>query len=155
MPYILQQVPGNNEPLAVPERQWGDGEVINFGEMTSCIAVIARSAGEGFRVRGIHLSIVSNDETPVYDPESNVLQEVNNIMNGAGDLRACLGRIDFWQNNQAEEVQTFFINLMQQLGILTWVQLPDGQLNVRANMAANTIQYQQGAGAWIDIPYAD
>ncbi|MBD2499851.1 hypothetical protein [Anabaena azotica] len=153
MPYQIQQAIGNS-PLAVNERYWGEAEIINFGAMTSCIAIIGQRPSVN-RVTGIHLSIFSNDETPVFDPASNVLGQVNNIMRNAVNLRACLGRIDFWQGNQSQQVQNFFIQLMTELDILTWVQLVDGTLNVRFNNQKNTIQYQHKNGAWTDVPYVD
>lgn len=154
MPYILQQVPNNGE-INVPERWWGNAGIIYFGAMTSCIAVIAQTPGGEPRVRGVHLSIFSNDGTPVYDGNSNVLGQMNNIMKDAVELRACLGRIDFWQGNESQEVRDFFTTLMQNLGILTWVQLSDGQLNVAVNVAENTIRYQHEGGEWQNVPYEE
>ncbi|WP_185640814.1 hypothetical protein [Burkholderia sp. Bp8984] len=42
----------------------------------------------------------------------------------------------------------FFAGLMQGLDMTTWVQLPDGNLQVRLN--SGVIQYRQGTGAWTD-----
>ncbi|KVN36014.1 hypothetical protein WJ63_01530 [Burkholderia pyrrocinia] len=148
MPYIVQNVQGP-APLAVGERIWGDATEINFGAMTSCIALVEQTPGQPTSVRAIHLSIVSGDGTPVYDPASNVAGQVDAIMQQSGNLRACLGRIDLWQASQSQQLQDFFAGLMQSLDMTTWVQLPDGNLRVRLNNGV--IQYQQGSGAWTDV----
>src|SRR5690349_5571098 len=83
MPYIIQNVQGP-APLAVGERIWGDATEINFGAMTSCIALVVQTPGQPTSVRGIHLSIVSGDGTPVYDPVSNVAGQVDTIMQQSG-----------------------------------------------------------------------
>ncbi|RQR35233.1 MULTISPECIES: hypothetical protein [unclassified Burkholderia] len=148
MPYIIQNVQGP-APLAVGECIWGDATEINFGAMTSCIALVEQTPGQPASVRGIHLSIVSGDGTPIYDPASNVAGQVGTIMQPSGNLRACLGRIDVWQASQSQQLRDFFVGLMQSLDMTTWVQLPDGNLRVRFN--SGVIQYQQGAGAWTDV----
>ncbi|WP_423760945.1 hypothetical protein [Burkholderia sp. NLJ2] len=148
MPYIIQQVQGP-APLAVGERNWGDATEIDFGAMTSCIALVEQTPGQPASVRAIHLSIVSGDGTPVYDAASDVAGQVDTIMQQNGNLRACLGRIDLWQASQSPELQAFFVNLMQGLDMLTWVQLPDGNLRVR--LSGGAIQYRQGTGAWTDV----
>lgn len=148
MPYIIQNVQGP-APLAVGERIWGDATEINFGAMTSCIALVEQTPGQPTSVRGIHLSIVSADGTPVYDPVSNVAGQVDTIMQQSGNLRACLGRIDVWQGSQSQELRDFFAGLMQSLDMTTWVQLPDGNLRVRFD--SGVIQYQQGSGAWTNV----
>ncbi|KVD33066.1 hypothetical protein [Burkholderia ubonensis] len=147
MPYILQHVQGP-APLPVGERVWGDAPEIDFGAMTSCIALVEETPGQALSVRAIHLSIVSADGTPVYDPASNVAGQVGAIMQANGNLRACLGRIDIWQNNASAQIRNFFVALMQQLNILDWVQLPDG--NLQARMHNGGIQYRQ-VGAWVDV----
>ncbi|MEN2473705.1 hypothetical protein [Burkholderia sp. GS2Y] len=148
MPYIIQNVQGP-APLAVGERNWGDATEIDFGAMTSCIALVEQTPGQPASVRAIHLSIVSGDGTPVYDPASNVAGQVDTIMQQNGDLRACLGRIDLWQASESPELQDFFAGLMQSLDMTIWVQLPDGNLRVR--LTGGAIQYQQGTGAWTDV----
>ncbi|NTX28618.1 hypothetical protein HT746_16020 [Burkholderia pyrrocinia] len=148
MPYIIQNVQGD-APLAVGERIWGDATEIDFGAMTSCIALVEQTPGQPTLVRGIHLSIFGDLDTPVYDPAANVAGQVEAIMQQNGDLRACLGRIDFWQASPSQQVRDFFIGLMQSLDMTTWVQLPDGNLRVRIN--GGVIQYQQGTGAWTDV----
>jgi len=148
MPYIIQQVHGL-APLRVGERRWGDAGEIDFGAMTSCIALVEQDPDRAGSVRAIHLSILSDDGTPVYYPDSNVRGQVSAIMQAFGNLRACLGRIDVWQNSESPQVQDFFASLMQGLDMLTWVQLPDGHL--RARMHNGAIQYDQGGG-WVDVP---
>ncbi|KVX64252.1 hypothetical protein [Burkholderia stagnalis] len=148
MPYIIQNVQGP-APLAVGERIWGDATEINFGAMTSCIALVEQTPGQSMSVLGIHLSIVSGDGTPVYDPASNVAGQVDTIMQQSGNLRACLGRIDVWQASQSHALRDFFAGLMRSLDMTTWVQLPDGNLRVRFN--GGVIQYRQGSGAWTDV----
>ncbi|TCW82226.1 hypothetical protein C5O80_21290 [Burkholderia sp. SRS-46] len=151
MAYNIQQVQGP-APLAVGERFWGDATEINFGAMTSCIALIEQTPGKPTSVRGIHLSIVSADGTPVYDPASKVAEQVDKIMTPNGNLRACLGRIDLWQGSDAKQLKDFFVGLMKSLGIIDWVPLPDGNLRVR--FQNGTIQYQQGNAGWVNVPYA-
>ncbi|WP_175771678.1 hypothetical protein [Burkholderia ambifaria] len=148
MPYIIQNVQGP-APLSVGERIWGDATEIDFGAMTSCIALVEQTPGQPASVRGIHLSIVSADGTPVYDPASNVAGQVGTIMQPNGNLRACLGRIDVWQGSESQQLRNFFAGLMQSLDMTTWVPLPDGTLRVRLN--GGVIQYRQGSGAWIDV----
>jgi hypothetical protein len=151
MPYIIQEAPGPAPVLLVGERYWGYAPEIDFGSMTSCIALVQQDPDDPTAVRAIHLSVVSQDGTPVYDPDSDVAAQISAIMQAQGDFRACLGRIDFWQNNQSTQVQDFFSSLMQDLDIFTWVQLPDGNLGARWNN--NTIQYNAQGSGWLDIPY--
>jgi len=148
MPYTLQQVHGP-APLLVGEQVWGEATEIDFGAMTSCISIVAQAPGPVFCVRAIHLSVVDGNGTPIYHPVSNVLGQIHGIMQPAVNLRACLGRIDFWQGNVSPQVQDFFAALMQDLDIETWVQLPDGELRVRADN--NALSYSRD-GAWINIP---
>ncbi|WP_175946080.1 hypothetical protein [Burkholderia pyrrocinia] len=148
MAYIIRNVQGP-APLAVGERIWGDATEIDFGAMTSCIALVEQTPGQPTSVRGIHLSIVSDDGTPVYDPAANVAGQVETIVQQSGDLRACLGRIDVWQASQSQQLRDFFVGLMQSLDMTTWVQLPDGNLRVRFN--GGVIQYRQGTGAWTGV----
>jgi hypothetical protein len=148
MPYIIQNVQGP-APLSVGERIWGDATEIDFGAMTSCIALVEQTPGQPTLVRAIHLSIVSADGTPVYDPASNVAGQVGAIMQPTGNLRACLGRIEVWQAEEPQQLGDFFAGLMQSLDMTTWVPLPDGNLRVRFN--GGVIQYRQGTGAWIDV----
>jgi len=150
MPYNIQQAVGP-APLLVNERFWGDASNINFGAMTSCIALVELTPNDAFSVRGVHLSLVAPDGTPVFDPNSNVAGQVSAIMQPQGNLRACLGRIGVWQSNELAEVQDFFAGLMQSLEIETWVSLPDGNLSVRVHNG--TIQYAQGGAGWVNVPY--
>ncbi|GGA01265.1 hypothetical protein [Dyella caseinilytica] len=149
MPYIIQHAHGP-VPLLVGERFWGDAPEIDFGAITSCITLVEQAPDTANSIRAIHLSIFSGDGTPIYDPDSNVVTQIDGIMQGTGNFRACLGRIDFWQANQSAEVRNFFTSLMQRLGIETWVQTPNVPLRVRWNQ--DTIQYTQGGG-WVSIPY--
>ncbi|VWB60337.1 hypothetical protein [Burkholderia lata] len=148
MAYIIQNVHGP-APLAVGERIWGDATEIDFGAMTSCIALVEQAPAQPTQVRGIHLSIVSADGTKVYDPAADVAGQVETIMQQSGDLRACLGRIDLWQASQSQELQDFFVGLMQSLDMLNWVQVEDGNLRVRIH--GGVMQYQHGTGAWTNV----
>ncbi|MGN8191337.1 hypothetical protein DF046_36325 [Burkholderia cepacia] len=145
MPYDIQNVQGP-APLVVGERIWGDASEIDFGAMTSCIALVEQTPGQPASVRAIHLSIVSDDGTKVYDPSANVAGQVETIMQQSGDLRTCLGRIDLWQASESQQLRDFFAALMLSLDMQNWVQLPDGNLRVRIN--GGVIQYRQGAGPW-------
>lgn len=148
MPYIIENVQGP-APLGVGERKWGDAAEIDFGAMTSCIALVEQTPGQPTLVRGIHLSIVGSDGTNVYDTAADVAGQVETIMQQSGDLRACLGRIDVWQANASQEVRDFFVALMRSLDITDWVQVPDGNLRVRLH--GGVMQYQKGADAWTDV----
>jgi hypothetical protein len=119
--------------------------------MTSCIALVEQNPDVADSIRAIHLSLLSPDNTPVYDPDSNVLGQIVGIMQLHGNLRACLGRIDFWQSSESIEVQDFFSALIEQLQIDTGAQLPDGSLGVRWH--SETIQYAQEDSGWLDVPY--
>ncbi|RQU17997.1 hypothetical protein DF153_05690 [Burkholderia cenocepacia] len=148
MSYIIQNVHGS-APLRVGERNWGDATEIDFGTMTSCIALVEQTPGQPMLVRGIHLSIVSPDGTKVYDTASNVAGQVETIMQQSGNMRACLGRIDVWQANVSQEVRDFFVALMMSLGMTQWVQVPDGNLRVRLH--GGVMQYQKGTDAWTNV----
>ncbi|MBE1162776.1 hypothetical protein [Dyella acidiphila] len=150
MPYIIQQATGTNPPL-VSECCWGEAVEVNFGAMTSCIALVQQSADAASSIRVIHLALISEDGTPVFDPDSNVLGQIGDIMGLQGDLRACIGCIDFWQASSSVEVQEFFYALIEQLQIGTLLQLPDGPL--RARWGNDTIQYALQGSGWVDIPY--
>jgi hypothetical protein len=149
MPYILQRAHGP-EPLLVGERYWGDAREIDFSHISGCIALIEQVPSEMNAVRVIHLSLVTGDNTPVYDADSNVNAQIDGIMQTQGNFRACLGRIDFWRNSSAIQLGDFFSALMLRLGIQTQVQLPDAQLRVRWHQ--DTIQYSIG-GTWIALPF--
>ncbi|VWC37970.1 hypothetical protein [Burkholderia lata] len=148
MSYIIHDVHGP-APLGVGGLNWGDATEIDFGAMTSCIALVEQTPGQPTMVRGIHLSIVSASGTNVYDPAADVAGQVETIMQQSGDLRACLGRIDLWQASELQEVQDFFAGLMQSLDMTHWVPVPDGNLRVRIH--GGVMQYQQGTGAWTNV----
>ncbi|MBN3777160.1 hypothetical protein G3O06_06215 [Burkholderia sp. Ac-20345] len=148
MSYIIHDVHGP-APLGVGGLNWGDATEIDFGAMTSCIALVEQTPGQPTMVRGIHLSIVSAGGTNVYDPAADVAGQVETIMQQSGDLRACLGRIDLWQASELQEVQDFFAGLMQSLDMTNWVPVPDGNLRVRIH--GGVMQYQQGTGAWTNV----
>ncbi|KVD42423.1 hypothetical protein WT97_28010 [Burkholderia sp. MSMB1459WGS] len=148
MSYIIQHVNGP-APLAVGERKWGDATEIDFGAMTSCIALVEQTPGQPTLVRGIHLSIVGDGGTKVYDTAADVAGQVETIMQQSGDMRACLGRIDLWQASTSQEVQDFFVALMMSLDMTDWVQVPDGNLRVRID--GGVMQYRQGTGAWTNV----
>lgn len=148
MSYIVQNVNGP-APLGVGERKWGDATEIDFGAMTSCIALVEQTPGQPTLVRGIHLSIVSPDGTNVYDPAADVAGQVETIMQQQGNMRACLGRIDLWQASTSQRLQDFFVALMMSLNMTEWVQVPDGNLRVRLH--GGVMQYQHGTGAWTNV----
>jgi len=148
MSYIIENVHGP-APLRVGERKWGDATEIDFGAMTSCIALVEQTPGQPTLVRAIHLSIVSPDGTMVYDPAANVAGQVETIMQQSGNMRACLGRIDLWLTNESPEVQDFFAGLMSSLDMTQWVRAPDGNLRVR--MHGGVMQYQKGTDAWANV----
>ncbi|WP_321863697.1 hypothetical protein [Burkholderia cenocepacia] len=146
--YIIDNVRGP-APLVVKERKWGDATEIDFGPMTSCIALVEQTPGQPTLVRGIHLSIVGTDGTNVYDPAADVAGQVETIMQQSGHMRACLGRIDVWQANASQEVRDFFVALMMSLDMTHWVQVPDGNLRVRIH--GGVMQYQKGTDAWANV----
>ncbi|MFH5251758.1 hypothetical protein ACGTRS_11025 [Burkholderia semiarida] len=134
MSYIIQNVHGP-APLGVGERKWGDATEIDFGAMTSCIALVEQTPGQPTLVRGIHLSIVSPDGTNVYDPAADVAGQVETIMQQQGNMRACLGRIDLWQASTSQELQDFFVALMMSLDMTEWVQCRSTVSALRAGTA--------------------
>ncbi|QRR18395.1 hypothetical protein GJG85_33970 [Burkholderia sp. MS389] len=148
MSYIIQNAHGA-APLRVGERKWGDATEIDFGAMTSCIALVEQTPGQPTLVRGIHLSIVGDGGTKVYDTAADVAGQVETIMQQSGNMRACLGRIDVWQANVSPEVRDFFVALMMSLGMTNWVQVPDGNLRVRLD--GGVMQYQKGTAAWTNV----
>jgi hypothetical protein len=148
MAYIIHEVHGA-APLVVAERIWGDATEIDFGAMTSCIALVEQTPGQPAQVRAIHLSIVSDDGTEVYDKASDVAGQVEAIMKPNGKLRACLGRIDLWQANQSQALRDFFAELMQRLDVYDWVKVQDGNLRVRIHGGA--MQYRKGTDAWTNV----
>ncbi|KVL28626.1 hypothetical protein [Burkholderia sp. MSMB1835] len=148
MSYIIENVHGP-APLRVGERKWGDATEIDFGAMTSCIALVEQTPGQPTLVRGIHLSIVGDGGTKVYDTAADVAGQVETIMQQNGDMRACVGRIDHWQANTSQEVQDFFVALMMSLDMIDWVQVPDGNLRVRIH--GGVMQYRQGTDAWTNV----
>ncbi|MPV57499.1 hypothetical protein CFB46_30875 [Burkholderia sp. HI2761] len=148
MSYIIQNVHGP-APLGVGERKWGDATEIDFGAMTSCIALVEQTPGQPTLVRGVHLSIVSPDGTKVCDSAADVAGQVETIMQQSGDMRACLGRIDLWQANESQEVQDFFVGLMMSLDMINWVRVPDGNLRVRIH--GGVMEYQKGTDAWARV----
>ncbi|MBY8604630.1 MAG: hypothetical protein IOC39_28880 [Burkholderia sp.] len=148
MSYIVQNVHGP-APLVVGERTWGDATEIDFGAMTSCIALVEQTPGQPTLVRAIHLSIVSADGTKVYDSAADVAGQVETIMQQSGDMRACLGRIDLWQASESQELQDFFAGLMMSLDMTEWVQVPDGNLRVRIH--GGVMQYRKGTDAWTNV----
>ncbi|MBI0329078.1 hypothetical protein [Burkholderia plantarii] len=147
MAYVITKVEGA-APLTVSERKWGEATQINFGAMTSCISLVEQTPGKPALVRAIHLSIVDEHDTPIFDPASNVSTEIGRIMEPTGNLRACIGCIDVWESN-GPELKHFFLDLMTSLGIKTQVRLDDSQLQVRLENGA--IQYQQDGGNWIKV----
>ncbi|WP_246792224.1 hypothetical protein [Burkholderia perseverans] len=147
MAYVITKVEGT-APLKVSERRWGDATQIDFGAMTSCISLVEQTPGKPTLVRAIHLSIVDERDTPIFDPASNVSAEISRIMEPNGNLRACIGCIDVWESNGAD-LKNFFRNLMTTLGIKTEVRLDDSQLQVR--LEKGVLQYRQDGGNWIKV----
>lgn len=101
---------------------------IDFGVMMSCIVFVEQMLGQLMMVCGIYLLIVGFDGMKVYDMVVNVVGQVEMIMQQSGDMCVCFGCIDVWQVNELQEVQDFFVVLMQSFDMFEWVQVLDGNL---------------------------
>lgn len=130
MPYTLQ--PAQNV-MKIEEQQFGSGQEIRFTKFTSCIGVIAR---EGNKVTGVHLVIISKDDTPFNNDAAQLT--INTL--GKYTQVVVIGQIDFWKGSVGEAYDALIKGLKKPIIIST----DDGIYGGRVNEQGTFQTYQNG-----------
>lgn len=119
--------------MAIAEQQFGSGEEIRFTPFTSCIGVIAR---EGNQVTGIHLVMLSQDDTPFNDDAARLtLRTLSNYTQVI-----VIGQIEMWEDNFQQPYQTLINGLNSPMTI----SRNDGKYGGRVNGQGKFQIYENG-----------
>jgi hypothetical protein len=119
--------------MAIAEQQFGSGEEIRFTSFTSCIGVIAR---KGNQVTGIHLVMLSQDDTPFNDDAATLTIETL----GNYTQVVVIGQIEMWEDNFREPYQTLINGLNNPMTI----SQNDGDYGGRVNGQGRFQIYENG-----------
>ncbi|TDF41456.1 hypothetical protein EYS14_00940 [Alteromonadaceae bacterium M269] len=130
MPYPLTQT---SNGTSIAEQEYAYATEVRFTKFTSCLGIIAK---QGSNLIGIHLVIVSNQET-VFD--NKAADDVAALLSGYENITV-IGKTGFWLDN----LEAPYKYLLSRLGNPPTINVEDGIYGGKLNEGKIQL-YQNGS----------